>query len=100
MNRAAIVGAADVGGDKPGADERDLDTVEGELGSDGVGEGAYGEFAHRVRRRARSGSPAGNAADENEMAMRLLDLGQPGVQRAEKTKHVGFELAAIVVQGE
>src|SRR4029079_13401749 len=71
MKRAAIVDAANVGGDKPGADERDLDAVEGEFGSDGIGEGAYREFAHRVRRCPRRGSPAGNAADEDEMAMRL-----------------------------
>src|SRR6185503_16094632 len=100
MKRAAIVDPANVGGDKPGADERDLDAVEGELGSDGIGEGTYREFAHRVRRRARRGSPAGNAADEDEMAMRLPYFGEPGVQRAEQPKDVRFELTAVVVAGE
>src|SRR6185436_18627567 len=96
----AIVDAPNVGGDKPGADESDGDPVEAEFGSDGVGESAHGKFAHRVRRCSRGGSPAGNAPDQDEIATRLLYLGQPGVQGAEQAEDIGFELAAVVVERE
>ncbi len=100
MERAAIVDAADVGGDEAGADERDSHAGESEFGSDGVGESAHGEFAHGIGRRAGGSGPTGNAADENDIAVGLFDGGKSGVDGAEQAEYIGFELAAIIFESE
>jgi len=100
MKRALIVDAANVGSDEAGADESDLDAVEGEFGSDGVGEGADGKFAHGVGGDTGTGSPTGDAANENQTATGLRDLRERGVERANQAEDVGFELAAVIFDGE
>lgn len=97
---AAIVDSANVGGDEAGADESDLDAIECEFGSDGVGESADSELAHGVGRSAGTGGPSGDAADEDEIASGFLDFGKRGVERAQKSEDVGFELTAIVGERE
>jgi len=100
MERALIVDAADVGRDETGTDERDVHAFEGEFRGDGVGEGADGKFAHPVSRSSGGSGPTSDAADEDQRAVRLPDFRECGVERANQAEDVGFELAAVIFDGE
>jgi len=95
-----VVDAANIGSHETGADESDFNARKSEFGGDGVGERAHREFAHGVRRSAGSGTPARDAADQDDIALRIFDGGKSRVDSAKQAEDVGFKLAAIIVEGE
>jgi len=98
VERAAIVDATYIAGDKAGTDERDFNARGAEFRSNGVGERADGEFAHRVGRSARRSGPTGNTTHDGEMTPGFLERRQCSVEGAEDAEDIGFELPPVVVE--
>ena len=100
LQAAAVVHAADLRLDEARADERHRHAGRRQLVAEGLGERAHRELAHRVRRRAGRGDVAGDAADDRQPPPRGLQLAERRLHGAQHPEDVGFELAAIVREGQ
>src|SRR5438046_1249099 len=72
VKHSLVIDVTDLRLDESGRDVRDLDSVEGELRRERLGERAYRELAHAVRCVSGKRDEAVHAADESERSARLL----------------------------
>src|SRR5439155_21316825 len=95
---AAVVDLVQLGRHEARADEHDSHAVGRQLGTEGLGEGAQGEFAHPVRPGAGGTEVAAHAADDDEAAARASEVVESGVYGAQDAEDVCRELAPVVVE--